>query len=273
MKTAERQKEVALILPKNLTEEQLNAVRVHEQALEKEKAGVSVLRYFFGAEQNLANNTAFRDKVRRADEVHILLDLNDGDTLFYLGVTVSAGKKIVPIGDLQETDGKSFQNVMLDNFKGASPVGLYGENTNYKKGTEAYKAYICCSVRGANDATRAYVDGLSMGLRIRGVEVHSPPQNTDQVDSRGWGICGQNGQAIADADMIYLVYDPGSKGSRFDLGIAFERGKPLTIVNPDVVQKAAEEGDNFAVFLLEWAQPSLKKQLELLDAAKTVKRK
>ena len=71
-----------------------------------------------------------------------------------------------------------------------------------------------------------YVQELEDG----GVEVHLPIRDTDQ-DCSEFQICAQNAMAIRDAEEVHVWWNPGSSGSKFDLGVAFALGKKIVVAN------------------------------------------
>jgi len=72
---------------------------------------------------------------------------------------------------------------------------------------------------------REYVERKESG----GHKVHWPKRDTKQ-DAKSIDICKQNALAIADSDEVHIWFDPSSKGSHFDLGIAFALSKKLVVV-------------------------------------------
>jgi nucleoside 2-deoxyribosyltransferase len=47
------------------------------------------------------------------------------------------------------------------------------------------------------------------------------------VDETGYRICEDNREAIRQADVVFVVCDGKSKGSLFDMGMAFAMEKPV----------------------------------------------
>jgi nucleoside 2-deoxyribosyltransferase len=68
-------------------------------------------------------------------------------------------------------------------------------------------------------------------LESRGVKVHWPPRDTPQDDPVGYNICCTNRDAIKDADEVHVFWNPTSRGSAFDFGMAFALGKPIRLIN------------------------------------------
>lgn len=100
------------------------------------------------------------------------------------------------------------------------PLGrgrLWGETMNI---------YIICPVRGVPggiESIRLYV----ADMRARGHSVHYPPDSVDQNDPNGLSICVAHLSAMRRADEVHVFWDVESKGSHFDLGMAFALGKKI----------------------------------------------
>lgn len=79
------------------------------------------------------------------------------------------------------------------------------------------KTFLICPVRGHDmEETEEIVAELE-----KDYDVYWPPRDTDQDDPVGLDICMDNRDAIADADVVHIVWDGKSTGCLFDLGIAF----------------------------------------------------
>jgi len=96
----------------------------------------------------------------------------------------------------------------------------------------AQKGFLICPVRSGKYKGEA--ERWVKMLEEEGVEVHYPPRDTDQTDDGiGLHICEQNRAAIEDADSVYIIYDADSRGSHFDLGMAFALRKRILLINVD----------------------------------------
>lgn len=96
----------------------------------------------------------------------------------------------------------------------------------------ARKGFLICPVRSGKYKGEA--ERWVEMLEEEGVEVYYPPRDTDQADDGvGLHICEQNRAAIESADSVYVIYDKDSKGSHFDLGMAFALRKPIRLINVD----------------------------------------
>ena len=119
------------------------------------------------------------------------------------------------------------------------------------------KTFLICPVRGHNqEETRAIVERLES----EGWRVHWPPRDTNQDDPTGLSICGDNRQAIQDADAVHVVWDGQSQGCLFDLGMAFAMGKrviPLDLPN-------LTTGKSFQNMVIAWAKPCTHDFMDLI---------
>jgi nucleoside 2-deoxyribosyltransferase len=90
------------------------------------------------------------------------------------------------------------------------------------------KIYFIMAVRGgvAEDA-KLYFERLEAA----GHEVHYPPRDAPQDDETGAMICEAHRRAMVDCDEVHVHWDVESKGSHFDLGMAYALGKPIVPVS------------------------------------------
>lgn len=84
--------------------------------------------------------------------------------------------------------------------------------------------YLICPVRFSTvDLTRQVARWESQGIKV-----HFPPRDVDQDDpTGGLRICQEHLDAMKKADEVWVVWDSESKGSHFDLGMAFALDKPV----------------------------------------------
>lgn len=108
------------------------------------------------------------------------------------------------------------------------------------------KSFLICPVRGMKPDAHAMAVAE---LEARGFAVHWPPRDTNQDDSTGLRICTDNMQAIAEADVVHVIWDGKSQGCLFDLGVAFALKKKLEIV----LIPALTEGKSFQNMMAAWA--------------------
>lgn len=102
------------------------------------------------------------------------------------------------------------------------------------------RAYLICPVRGHHMSETADV---VRRLEQEGWQVHWPPRDTDQVDETGYRICEDNREAIRRADVVFVVWDGKSKGSLFDMGMAFAMEKPVRVVElpPETEERSLQK--------------------------------
>ncbi len=98
------------------------------------------------------------------------------------------------------------------------------------------KIYLIMPVRMADPAVTKLAHAHMEALESRGDEVHYPPRDAPQDDPTGRVICETHRAAMLEADEVHIFWDVNSKGSHFDLGMAYALGKkivPWGITEPD----------------------------------------
>lgn len=101
--------------------------------------------------------------------------------------------------------------------------------------------YIICAVRNATPERVAELRSYAEGKRAEGHSVHFPPDDAPQDDPTGMEICRVHLSAMLLADEVHVFWDVDSKGSHFDLGMAFALGKeivPIHCEKPDGPEKS-----------------------------------
>jgi len=116
------------------------------------------------------------------------------------------------------------------------------------------KIFLICPVRNASEEQKSKMEQYISGLEGLGHEVYYPARDTDQEDSVGYRICSDNTDAIWEADEVHMFWDETSKGSLFDLGVAFAYGKDLVIANPEDIEP--NEGKSFVNMISYWSMLS-----------------
>lgn len=109
------------------------------------------------------------------------------------------------------------------------------------------KSFLICPVRGMPED---YNWKTVSALEADGYRVHSPPRDTNQDDPVGLRICRDNAAAIADADVVHIIWDGKSQGCLFDLGIAFALGKKIIPLDLPPLT----EGKSFQNMIRAWAE-------------------
>jgi hypothetical protein len=100
------------------------------------------------------------------------------------------------------------------------------------------KIYIICPVR---NGTPADVEKYVLELENLGNVVHFPPRDAPQMDGSGMFICLTHLGAMKCSDEVHVFWDVNSKGSHFDLGMAFALDKKIRLVHeyqPDGAEKS-----------------------------------
>ena len=103
------------------------------------------------------------------------------------------------------------------------------------------KIYIICAVRNATEARVAEIRDYADKLRSVGHTVHFPPDDAPQEDPTGEAICRTHLSAMRGCDEVHVFWDVNSKGSHFDLGMAYALRKqivPVACEHPDGPEKS-----------------------------------
>lgn len=123
------------------------------------------------------------------------------------------------------------------------PKSEYGER-------DSKIVFLISPVRGVSDETVELMAQYIVKLANQGIHVYLPLTDTHQEDDPiGLRICGDNLDAIRQADEVHVWYSQTSKGSIFDFGMAFALGKKIKLANPEDVSPT--EGKSFENMLLE----------------------
>ena len=103
------------------------------------------------------------------------------------------------------------------------------------------KIHLICPVRGVTEEQQQEIDEYVAQLEKEGHTVHNPKYAVDQDDETGFNICEGHYQSMIVADRVDIFWDVNSKGSHFDLGMAFAIGMPVKVVKlytPDTEGKS-----------------------------------
>lgn len=206
------------------------------------------------------------DKIRNAKEAEIMLYPNNKVCLFILGMLFANGVKIKILNEKDlnlESTGKSFSMMAyvwskMSDDKFPSPDYsdvtkeidkriVEAKNNGIKFGKIVdnpikNKIFLICPVRRANDEQRKWIEDFVEQKNKEGYIIHAPHLHTNQVDPLGgYSICKQNAEAIASSNEVNMLYDQGSTGSVFDLGVAYALNKPLVILNEENIEYSPED--------------------------------
>ena len=84
------------------------------------------------------------------------------------------------------------------------------------------KIYLVCSVRNCDEDEKKRQEKYVEELEAQGHEVHYPPRDVDQTDDGvGLNIVLSHRKAMMMADEVHFMWNPDSKGSYFDFGMAY----------------------------------------------------
>jgi nucleoside 2-deoxyribosyltransferase len=94
------------------------------------------------------------------------------------------------------------------------------------------RVYLICPVRGATTQHEERLKAYTSRLRSDGHEVFYPARENAaaETDPFGAAVCSEDCTAMRLADEVHVYWDSESKGSLFDLGMAFALGKPLVLL-------------------------------------------
>ena len=110
------------------------------------------------------------------------------------------------------------------------------------------KIHLICPVRNVTDEQQEEIDTYVEALRLEGNTVHNPKYAVDQDDATGYNICLGHLTSMSSANRVDIFWDVNSKGSHFDLGMAFAMNKAVKLVKtytPDT------EGKSYVKVILE----------------------
>lgn len=103
------------------------------------------------------------------------------------------------------------------------------------------KVYLIMPVRAADPFWLRIAALHRECLELNGHTVHYPPRDAPQDCPTGRAICEAHRAAMLTADEFHVLWDIDSKGSHFDLGMAYALGKtirPIGITAPDAPGKS-----------------------------------
>jgi hypothetical protein len=110
------------------------------------------------------------------------------------------------------------------------------------------RIHLICPVRGVTDEQQKEIDDYAAALEAEGHKVHNPKYAVDQDDATGYNICKGHMDSMETANRVDIFWDVNSKGSHFDLGMAFAMNKAIKLVKtytPD------NEGKSYVKVMLE----------------------
>ena len=89
------------------------------------------------------------------------------------------------------------------------------------------KIYLIMPVRNVHNDVLRVANLHRESLETNGHEVHYPPRDAPQLCPTGRTICETHRAAMETCDEVHVIWDVSSKGSHFDLGMAYALRKPI----------------------------------------------
>jgi nucleoside 2-deoxyribosyltransferase len=123
------------------------------------------------------------------------------------------------------------------------------------------KIHFICPVRGVTEEQQKEIDDYAKSLEAEGHTVHNPKYAVDQDDATGFNICSGHLLSMVTANRVDVFWDVNSKGSHFDLGMAFALQKPVKLIK---TYQPDNEGKSYVKVMLEM-QKKTEKQQAILD--------
>lgn len=115
------------------------------------------------------------------------------------------------------------------------------------------RIYVLCPVRNCPAEVQQRLEEHVAGLEAGGFTVHYPPRDVNQQDDGcGLTIVQAHLAAMKACDEVHIWWDADSKGSHFDLGMAWALEKPLRLIT----QHAATSRKSYGNVLLKVACPT-----------------
>jgi len=111
-------------------------------------------------------------------------------------------------------------------------LGCDGCEYWFTKNCPKTKIFIICPVRDLTDGERLKIQSHIQYLEETEESlVYYPPRDTNQDDTIGLRICQDNFEAIKNSNEVHVFWNEKSKGSLFDLGMAFALNRTIKLMN------------------------------------------
>lgn len=107
--------------------------------------------------------------------------------------------------------------------------------------SDKYDWYVIGPVRKAQPERTAFIRHWVRRRQAQGERVFWSAEDVEQDDATGIGICQAERIALGRSRRVAVFWDVTSKGSHFDLGMAYAFGIPVSIIcqfEPDVPGKS-----------------------------------
>ena len=93
------------------------------------------------------------------------------------------------------------------------------------------KIYVICPVRNQDKKQGKILTKYIRDLELENIEVFYPMRDAPQKSETGYEIIDLELQKIKEADEVHVLWDVNSKGSHFDLGMAYALNKKIVFVH------------------------------------------
>lgn len=110
------------------------------------------------------------------------------------------------------------------------------------------KIHLICPVRNVTEEQQNEIDAYVAQLEKEGHTVHNPKYAVNQDDETGYNICDGHYYSMQMSDRVDVFWDSNSKGSHFDLGMAFALGMPIKVVK---LYQPDSEGKSYVKVMYE----------------------
>jgi phage pi2 protein 07 len=113
--------------------------------------------------------------------------------------------------------------IAQQNYKMCIEHGLVTPVWECPKFCKAIRVYMICPCRHASEETKASIDAYVEQLEARGCIVHYPPRDVeqDEASTTAHEIMQAHVKAMSEVDEVHAWWDPDSKGSHVDFGMAY----------------------------------------------------
>lgn len=225
-------------------------------------------------------------KIENASEADVVLEPNNKNCLFILGMLFANGIKINILNENElnlENANKSFSLMAYvwsklgdNNFPNRNYSNVKTEIDNRIENIKRLgvkinkivnnpidnKIFLICPVRNASVEQRKWIEDFAREKYNEGYVLHVPHLHTRQTDLfGGYAICKQNAEAVAASEEVDIYYDQSSTGSVFDLGVAYALNKKLVLLNKDEI--LFDDNDLIDNTVVDWPYNAVKKRLIL----------
>ena len=106
--------------------------------------------------------------------------------------------------------------------------------------------FLISPVRNASEEQKKEIEEYKRICEQLKYKIYVPHLDTVQTDLLGgYTICHRNALGLSSSDAVHMYYDQNSRGSMFDLGVAYACEEPLIIINKDRIEYNSNDfGDN-----------------------------